>query len=242
MKLLRESTVSIVDRIPTNIRTAIRNRWVHVMKICSPPTLPVHLLPARRHVREENRLTVVLDMDETLLHSTVLGEVSTDVAYDSIVEDMSKENTFGVQVRPRARAFLEFCASHFELVVFTAAAKEYAQPVLDWLIPEHIHAHRLYRDSCLEVGGTFVKPIDTLGRDLCRVVLVDNNMCCMLSSPDNGLLIPSFYGGSTDTAIEHVANILTYLHICDDVRPFLSSRFRVREQLLDRGLTPLDST
>lgn len=34
--------------------------------------------------------------------------------------------------------------------------------------------HRLYRDSCLQVENTFVKDLNVLGRDINKVVIVDN--------------------------------------------------------------------
>jgi CTD small phosphatase-like protein 2 len=35
--------------------------------------------------------------------------------------------------------------------------------------------HRVYRESCLFVEGNYLKDLSVLGRDLARVVIVDNS-------------------------------------------------------------------
>ena len=55
--------------------------------------------------------------------------------------------------------FLEFVASHFEVVLWTAATNEYADAVVDDLDPEkRIFSHRLYRENCEATGkGNYTK-------------------------------------------------------------------------------------
>lgn len=60
--------------------------------------------------------TLVLDLDETLVH------------YDQILKQF--------RVRPYAREFLKRMAFLFEVVVFTAAQEDYANFILDQLDPD----------------------------------------------------------------------------------------------------------
>lgn len=36
--------------------------------------------------------------------------------------------------------------------------------------------YRFYRDSCLNTGDTFVKDLNILGRDLKKILIVDNTL------------------------------------------------------------------
>lgn len=66
-------------------------------------------------------------------------------------------------------------SKNFEVIIFTAAGKSYADAILDYLDPkrEMIH-HRLYRDSCIFVNGIAIKDLRILGRKASKIVIIDN--------------------------------------------------------------------
>eukprot|EP00656_Telonema_subtile_P042883 TRINITY_DN488_c0_g1_i1.p1 TRINITY_DN488_c0_g1~~TRINITY_DN488_c0_g1_i1.p1 ORF type:complete len:266 (-),score=29.23 TRINITY_DN488_c0_g1_i1:56-853(-) len=104
------------------------------------------LLPAQTGL---SRPTLVLDLDETLCHV-----------------DSSKV----LKLRPAAGRFLEEVAEMYEVVIYTAAERWHADPILDELersagVP---FAHRLYREHCQELGakGAIVKDLRRIGRDM----------------------------------------------------------------------------
>lgn len=66
-------------------------------------------------------------------------------------------------------------SKYYEIVIFTAAVKDYADWILDRLDPEKIISHRLYRCSTTEQNGVFLKDLSKLGRDLAKTLIVDNN-------------------------------------------------------------------
>lgn len=81
-----------------------------------------------------------------------------------------------MSVRPWTAEFLREAAKYFEVVVFTAAEKKYADNVVQLLDPNrNLVAHLLCRNSCLEVDSLFVKDLDMLGRDLAKTIIVDNS-------------------------------------------------------------------
>lgn len=89
--------------------------------------------------------------------------------------------TYFVQgkLRPYCLEFLTYCANHFEVVLFTASQKIYAQPLVKILDPTGtLFKFRLYRDSCTVVDGRYIKNLDCLGRDLRQTVIVDNSLSC----------------------------------------------------------------
>ena len=62
----------------------------------------------------------------------------------------------------------------YELVVFTASQKQYADKVIAEIDPKKRISHVLYRDHCLIINKVYyLKNLKILGRDLKQAVLVD---------------------------------------------------------------------
>lgn len=108
--------------------------------------------------------------------------------------------------------FLDALAAKFEIVVFTAGLKEYASLVLNQLDKKSVISHRLYRDSCKEIDGKFVKDLSEVGRDLGRVVIVDDNPNAYFFQPENAIPIPSFID---DPADEELGKLVKFFEVCD---------------------------
>lgn len=85
-----------------------------------------HFLPANA----PKQYTLVLDLDETLVH---------------FKNETGKAKFL---IRPHAYSFLRNMAGHFEIIIFTAAQKEYADWILDKIDQHGVIAHRLYREHC----------------------------------------------------------------------------------------------
>ena len=96
-----------------------------------------------------------------------------------------------VRKRPHAEHFLREVAKRFEIIIFTASERPYAENVLSQLDPHgSLIDYVLCREDCLFIEGEFVKDLNSLGRDLRRVALVDNRpeMYCFQVSPSLPLL------------------------------------------------------
>lgn len=65
-------------------------------------------------------------------------------------------------------------AKYYELVIFTAGLKEYADWILDDFDKERLIKFRLYRNSCRFKKGVYVKDLSRLGRDMSKTIIVDN--------------------------------------------------------------------
>ncbi|KAG5492773.1 hypothetical protein JKF63_01353 [Porcisia hertigi] len=86
------------------------------------------------------RPTVVLDMDETLLHTSVepMPDADAEIDVPSSSDDAqgagssitSSRYRLFIKYRPYLGQFLRFCLDHFEVVIFTASKAFYARAVL----------------------------------------------------------------------------------------------------------------
>jgi len=142
--------------------------------------------------RSQNKFTLVLDLDETLVHF-----------------EENQERTGGqFHVRPFAVDFLKQMSKYYELVIFTAAIKEYADWILDKIDEEGVISHRLYREHTCQKNNVFLKDLTLLGRDIRKCIIVDNNAENFQIHPQNGIFIKSWYGDPTDQALKRLAPIL----------------------------------
>lgn len=119
---------------------------------------------------------------ETLVHSTL--EHCEDADFTFPVHFNFREHTIYVRCRPYLKEFLERVASMFETIIFTASQSIYAEQLLNVLDPKRkLFRHRVYRESCVYVEGNYLKDLTVLGRDLTRVMIVDNSpqVCIIVS-------------------------------------------------------------
>lgn len=65
-------------------------------------------------------------------------------------------------------------SKYYELVIFTAGLKEYADWILNDFDRSNFIKYRLYRNSCRFRKGVYVKDLSRLGRDLTKTIIVDN--------------------------------------------------------------------
>jgi CTD small phosphatase-like protein 2 len=161
---------------------------------------PTHTLSTR----SAPEVNLVLDLDETLVHCCVDPIPDADLTFP--VNFNGQNYTVYVRKRPHLDKFFALIAGKFEVTVFTASQQVYAERLLNLLDPEgkHIH-HRLYRDTCLNVDGNFLKDLSVLGRDLSKTVLVDNSPHAFGYQLDNGVPIESWFDDKNDTELLKVS-------------------------------------
>ncbi len=161
--------------------------------------------------------TLVLDLDETLVHALTGDELTEANAVNSFeVEFRFEEKLFilPVLVRPYVERLLSELSKHYELVLFTASVKPYADAVLARIDPKGYIKHRLYREhltwiACGPNQTKYVKDLRVLGRDLRRVILVDNSPEVFIQSQTcNGWPIATWKSDPTD---EHLLFLTSYL-------------------------------
>lgn len=195
------------------------------------PPVPEHFLEREPHLPEKSRSTprhtLALDLDETLVHCGTEFLPGADHVFNLAVG--GQEITVWGRVRPYVTEFLRKASQHFELVVFTASQKVYADKILDIIDPHRYIQHRLYRDSCVYVEGNFLKELGILGRDLSTVTIIDNSITAFSYQVDNGIPITSWYEDPQDTELLTLLPFLKGLSESSDVRPLIRRKFKTQD-------------
>nr|XP_043624252.1 uncharacterized protein LOC122595856 isoform X1 [Erigeron canadensis]XP_043624253.1 uncharacterized protein LOC122595856 isoform X1 [Erigeron canadensis] len=177
-----------------------------------------------RESRETKSVTLVLDLDETLIHSSL--QYCDDADFTFPVFSSLKEHTVYVKKRPYLMAFLESVSEMFHIVIFTASQSIYAKKLLDILDPDgKIISHRAYRDSCIYADGSYTKDLTVLGVDLAKVVIIDNSPQVFRLQVNNGIPIESWFDDPSDRALISLLPFLESLVDAVDVRPIIAKRF-----------------
>ncbi|KAF4567664.1 hypothetical protein EYR40_006667 [Pleurotus pulmonarius] len=183
-----------------------------------PDGVPKPLLPpiAPQHV---GRKCLVLDLDETLVHSSFKSIQQADYVVPVEIE-YHWHNVYVIK-RPGVDNFLKKMGEIYEVVVFTASLSKYADPVLDKLDIHQVVSHRLFRESCYNHKGNYVKDLSQLGRPIGDTIILDNSPASYIFHPNNAVPVSSWFNDPHDTELTDLVPFLTDLSTVDDVRGVL---------------------
>lgn len=149
--------------------------------------------PSRPLPTSQEQKTLILDLDETLIHSLAKGgRMSSghmvEVKLNAPVAVSTSQNQatqvigphhpilYYVHKRPHCDEFLKKICKWYKLVIFTASVQEYADPVIDWLEQERKYfVGRYYRQHCTFRNGAYIKDLSSIEPDLSKVMILDNS-------------------------------------------------------------------
>eukprot|EP01061_Rhynchopus_euleeides_P045613 TRINITY_DN8287_c1_g2_i1.p1 TRINITY_DN8287_c1_g2~~TRINITY_DN8287_c1_g2_i1.p1 ORF type:complete len:264 (+),score=119.71 TRINITY_DN8287_c1_g2_i1:85-792(+) len=178
--------------------TGVTGLWY--FSVSSPVEEQTWLIPARDYTdleaekRYPSKYTFVLDMDETLLHTSFDGENSGKVAVRSFASDILKST-----------------AACGEMVLWTAGTEGYAKIAIKLIGPEcTLFHHRLYRNHLwFNTMGLNNKPLRRLERNRDYTLLVDNHTTCVDPEDlDNAIVVSDFFGDKFDAELRDVKAII----------------------------------
>ena len=185
-----------------------------------PPRLPSYT-PAPRNAKVPQK-TLVLDLDETLIHSLAKGgrmssghmvEVKLSTPMTTSLTPGAPPTMLGpqhpilyyVHKRPYCDEFLRKICKWFKLVVFTASVQEYADPVIDWLEQERkFFQARYYRQHCTFRNGAYIKDLSAVEPDLSKVMILDNSPMSYIFHEGIFSPVPSHLRGLYLTNIQQI--------------------------------------
>ena len=164
-----------------------RNNKINYNNLIIIPYLPL------KTSKDKYQYTLVLDLDETLI-SFRINQTGKGI----------------LKMRPGLFNFLKRVKNKYELVVFTAGTKEYADPIIDIIEQkEKFFVKRLYRQHTIYRDNTFIKDLTKLGRDLSKIIIVDNMPQNFRLQKENGILINNYFGQDNgDNTLQLLGDIL----------------------------------
>ena len=145
----------------------------------------------------KKKYTLVLDLDETLINIEF--------------KDMSNNRCI-LHLRPGLFWFLSKVKPFYELITFTSASKEYAQPIINEIeLKNKYFDYNFFREHSVINGNDFVKDISRIGRDMKKIIIVDNTEQNFRLNKKNGIKIKPFYGDQNDKVLYELSKILVMI-------------------------------
>jgi len=190
------------------------------------PLAVIHYTPAKRPIIppqafDAKRMTLVLDLDETLIHSTTSKRYAKSCDFSlRIGGSLTKRGVkFYVFKRPNVEEFLKRVCEWYEVVIFSGSSADYVNAIMKRLDPDRRCTHILSREHCVHAGrGCFVRDLSLLGRDPRHTIIVSNSVVAFGFQPENAIKIPSFLASPADFQLPKLLNILERARFLKDVR------------------------
>lgn len=164
------------------------------------------LLP-KQHLSMHQKKTLILDVDETLVHSSYQPTSHFDI-HLALRVNGAICNVY-VAIRPFIREFFEAISPLFEIVIFTASVSMYCDPLINELDKDGLLGKmRLFREHCSVVNGSYVKDLSLLGRNLDHVVIIDNSPIAYLFQQRNAIPCTSWFDDQSDDELKDLIPVL----------------------------------
>ncbi|KAG5518057.1 hypothetical protein PMAC_003243 [Pneumocystis sp. 'macacae'] len=167
------------------------------------------LLPDPLPEPYQRRFTLVLDLDDLLIHS-----------------EWSREHGWRIAKRPGLDYFLSYLSQYYEIVIFTAQYAATAIPIIQKLDPYRSSlSASLFREATRYVNGKLVKDLSYMNRPLDKIIMLDTNPDSYSSQPDNAIAMEPWKGDPDDKELISLIPFLEYIASMEvsDVRPVIAS-------------------
>ncbi|MCP9262070.1 Multidrug resistance protein pgp-3 [Dirofilaria immitis] len=225
--------LGLFNCITYTVRRQYRN--IRKRQVIRYECFPLSPLSAHR-LSVVKRKILVLDLDETLIHSH----------HDGIIRPMVKPGTppdfvlrvnidrhpvrFFVHCRPHVDYFLSMVSQWFDLVIFTASMEIYGSSVADKLDNgKGILQRRYFRQHCTMDYGGYTKDLSAVHADLSSIFILDNSPSAYRKFPQNAIPIRSWFSDPTDTCLLALLLFLDALRFASDVRSILSRNQQLQQ-------------
>ena len=126
------------------------------------------------------RYTLILDLEETLLNFRLKSENRGEGV---------------LKLRPGLFEFLDAVQIFYEIILFTASSQDYAENLIDNIEEKKKYfEYKFFRQHNVIIENDFVKDLSRIGRDLDKMIIVDNMPQNYRLHKKNGINIKGFWG------------------------------------------------
>ena len=172
------------------------------------------------------KYSLVLDLDETLIY---------------LKKDSNSKSKRKVMIlRPFLHEFLSKMKKIYELILFSYETQEYVDPILDLIEKkEKYFEYRLYKEHTKFNGKDYIKDLSKLGRDLRRIIIIDNIPQSFKLQKNNGICIKPFYGDvvSDRNTLKFLGSILEKIRYDTDESNDIRESLRKQHQIIFSKIT-----
>lgn len=124
------------------------------------------------------RYTLVLDLEDTLISVKLIND-----------------GKMIIRTRPGLISFLTGVKPYYEIISFSKLAKNYSKIIIEQIEEKRkLFDYNLYREHCILVGRKFEKDISKIGRDMRKIIIVDDMIENLELHKENGILISPYEG------------------------------------------------
>lgn len=170
---------------------------------------------------------MILDLDETLIHAAE-APLDRDAAF--------RCGPYHVYERPHVPEFLQACARHYEIAVWTSSTADYAACVVEHVMHGVCLEFLWARDRCTKCLDPEsqehywvkdLKKVRRVGYDLERVLVVDDTRQKLERNYGNLVLVQEFTGDPDDRELVRLADYLVAIAGTADLRAIEKRSWRV---------------
>ena len=161
--------------------------------------------PSKVHLvqLDKKKKVLFLDLDETLVHTNFKEGELKDLKLSDICQ------------RPYLDYFLKETSKWYNLVVFTASFRDYAEKILNVFDPSsHYIKNVLARENCTEITKHFIKDFNIVANSHVKkedIIMLDNRVISYGYNMMQGVPILPFYDDPEDTELRDIVPFLKHL-------------------------------
>ena len=179
-----------------------------------------HTVPQPYIIKRNNKkYTLVLDLEETLLNFRLKSENKGEGI---------------LKMRPGLFEFLDEMQKYYEIILFTASSQDYAESLIESIEEKKKYFdYTFFRQHNIIIENDFVKDLSRIGRDLDKMIIVDNMPQNYRLNKKNGIHIKGFWGEDLfDKILYNLKDIL--VNIAKDGGDLRDGLIKYHEDIADK--------